>query len=77
MTTNMSVYGMKFSGLNYITRNIAQGFKRISIWIPPSTEDDFKLMADICRDNKDLIPPTVRSLTTGKMKGIIPNGLIN
>lgn len=44
--------------------------KKITLWIPEHCADDLKLMASICCDNKDLIPSTVRSLTTGRMKGI-------
>lgn len=48
----------------------AKGLKKITLWIPDECADDLKLMASICCDNKDLIPSTVRSLTTGRMKGI-------
>ena len=47
-----------------------KGLKKITLWIPDECADDLKLMASICCDNKDLIPSTVRSLTTGRMKGI-------
>lgn len=47
-----------------------QGFAKITIWVPVKCQDEFKLMATICKDNPDLIPSTVRSLTTGRMKGI-------
>jgi len=47
-----------------------KGFKKITLWVPSHCEDDLKLMASLCRDNKDLIPSTVRSLSTGRMKGI-------
>jgi hypothetical protein len=36
----------------------------------PLHVDDFKLMASVCCDNNDLIPSTVRSFKTGRMKGI-------
>lgn len=44
--------------------------KKITLWIPEHCADDLKLMASLCCDDKDLIPSTVRSLTTGRMKGI-------
>jgi hypothetical protein len=44
--------------------------KKVTLWIPEHCADDLKLMASICCDDKDLIPSTVRSLTTGRMKGI-------
>lgn len=47
-----------------------KGFAKVTLWIPEHCADDLKLMASLCRDNKDLIPATVRSLTTGRMKGI-------
>ncbi|MGL1956087.1 MAG: hypothetical protein OCD00_02050 [Colwellia sp.] len=46
------------------------GLKKITLWIPEHCADDLKLMALICCENNDLIPSTVRSLTTGRMKGI-------
>lgn len=46
------------------------GLSKITIWVPTKCEDDFKLMATVCKENRDLIPHTVRSLTTGRMKGI-------
>lgn len=47
-----------------------KGLKKITLWIPESCADDLKLMASLCCDNHDLIPSTVRSLKTGRMKGI-------
>jgi len=47
-----------------------KGLKKVTLWIPDHCADDLKLMASICCDNQDLIPSTVRSLTTGRMKGI-------
>ncbi|PCI54433.1 MAG: hypothetical protein COB45_08390 [Gammaproteobacteria bacterium] len=47
-----------------------KGLKKVTLWIPDHCADDLKLMASICCDNKDLIPSTVRSLKTGRMKGI-------
>ena len=47
-----------------------KGLKKITLWIPDECADDLKLMAVICCENRDLIPSTVRSLTTGRMKGI-------
>lgn len=44
--------------------------KKITLWIPEHCADDLKLMSSLCCDDKDLIPSTVRSLTTGRMKGI-------
>ncbi len=61
MTSRNSIYEQK-------KRN--KGLKKITLWIPEHCEDDLKLMASICCDNQDLIPSTVRSVTTGRMKGI-------
>lgn len=47
-----------------------KGLKKITLWIPDECADDLRLMALLCCENKDLIPATVRSLTTGRMKGI-------
>ena len=47
-----------------------KGLKKLTLWIPEECAADLKLMASLCCDNKDLIPATVRSLTTGRMKGI-------
>lgn len=47
-----------------------KGLKKVTLWIPDECADDLKLMASICCENRDLIPSTVRSLTTGRMKGI-------
>lgn len=48
----------------------ARCLKKVTLWIPEHCADDLKLMASLCCENKDLIPSTVRSLTTGRMKGI-------
>ncbi len=47
-----------------------KGLKKVTLWIPEHCGDDLKLMASLCCDDKDLIPSPVRSLTTGRMKGI-------
>ena len=47
-----------------------KGLKKITLWIPDGSADDLKLMAAICCENRDLIPSMLRSLKTGKMKGI-------
>jgi len=47
-----------------------KGLKKITLWIPNNCADDLKLLASLCCENRDLIPHTVRSLKTGKMKGI-------
>jgi hypothetical protein len=54
----------------YEAKKKEQGFKKITLWIPDHCEDDMKLMASLCCDDKDLIPATVRSIKTGRMKGI-------
>jgi len=61
MTSRNSTYEQKMRD---------KGLKKITLWIPDECADDLKLMASLCCDNKDLIPSTVRSLTTGRMKGI-------
>ena len=48
----------------------SKGFKKTTLWLREDSVDDFRLMAEICRENSDLIPSTVRSLSTGRMKGI-------
>ncbi|WP_281556540.1 hypothetical protein [Thalassomonas sp. RHCl1] len=45
-------------------------FSKITIWVPNHCQDDFKLMATLCREDKDLVPCTMRSIKTGRMKGI-------
>lgn len=47
-----------------------KGLRKITLWIPEHCEDDLKLMANICCENSDLIPSNVRSIKTGRMKGI-------
>lgn len=47
-----------------------KGLKKLTLWIPENCADDLKLMAVICCENRDLIPSTVRSLRTGRIKGI-------
>jgi hypothetical protein len=54
----------------YKANKKAKGLKKITLWLPVKSEDDIKLLASVCCDNQDLIPHTVRSLKTGKMKGI-------
>ncbi len=61
MTSSNAVYEQKMRD---------KGLKKITVWIPEGCADDLKLMALICVENRDLIPSTVRSLTTGRMKGI-------
>jgi len=47
-----------------------KGLKKLTLWIPDESADDLKLMATICCENRDLIPSMLRSLKTGRMKGI-------
>jgi hypothetical protein len=47
-----------------------KGLKKITVWIPENSADDLRLMASVCCDDKDLVPSTVRSVKTGRMKGI-------
>ena len=47
-----------------------KGLKKVTLWIPEESADDIKLMASICCENRDLIPSALRSLTTGRIKGI-------
>jgi len=61
MTSRNSIYEQK---------QRHKGLKKITLWIPEHCEDDLKLMASLCCDDNDLIPSTLRSLKTGRMKGI-------
>jgi hypothetical protein len=61
MTSKNSIYEKKMR---------EKGLKKITLWIPEHCADDLKLMASLCCDDNDLIPSTVRSVTTGRMKGI-------
>jgi len=54
----------------YENKMKSKGLKKITLWIPEDAADDLKLMASVCCDNKDYIPSTVRSIKTGRMKGI-------
>ena len=47
-----------------------KGLKKVTLWIPDHCAEDIKLMANICCENDDLVPSTVRSIKTGRMKGI-------
>lgn len=47
-----------------------RGLKKVTLWLPEECFIEFKLMASICCDNKEYIPATVRSLKTGRLKGI-------
>jgi len=47
-----------------------KGLKKITLWIPDGSADDLKLMATLCCENRDLVPSMLRSLTTGRIKGI-------
>ena len=55
---------------SYADRQKAKGLKQISKWVPEGVYDDLMLMMEICSENRELIPHTVRSLKTGRMKGI-------
>lgn len=48
----------------------ASGLSKVTFWVPSSCEDDFKLMAAICCDNRDLYPSMLRSFVTGRVKGL-------
>ena len=61
---------MKSRNATYEQKMRDKGLKKLTLWIPEECAADLKLMASLCCDNKDLIPATVRSLTTGRMKGI-------
>jgi hypothetical protein len=52
----------------YEARQKARGLKKVALWVPEHCENEFRLMAQTCCEDKDLIPSTLRSLTTGKMK---------
>ena len=54
----------------YELKQKSKGLKKVTLWLPEDSADDFKLMASLCCDNSDLTPSTVRSLKTGRMKGI-------
>jgi hypothetical protein len=54
----------------YELKQKSKGLKKVTLCLPEDSADDFKLMASLCCDNNDLTPSTVRSLTTGRMKGI-------
>jgi hypothetical protein len=54
----------------YELKQKSKGLKKVTLWLPEDSADDFKLMASLCCDDNDLIPSTVRSLKTGRMKGI-------
>ena len=47
-----------------------KGLKKVTLWVPFKIADEFRIMANVCCENRDLTPHTVRSLTTGRMKGI-------
>ena len=47
-----------------------KGLKKLTLWIPEECAAELKLMSLLCCEDKDLIPATLRSLTTGRMKGI-------
>lgn len=52
----------------YEARQKAKGLKKVALWIPEHCEDEFKLMAQSCSDNRDLIPFMCRSIKTGQMR---------
>ena len=52
----------------YEAKQKSKGLKKITLWVPEMSETEFKLMANTCCEDKDLIPFMARSLTTGKMK---------
>ncbi|MFT5852701.1 MAG: hypothetical protein ACI87J_002679 [Colwellia sp.] len=54
----------------YESKKKLKGLEKVTLWLPVESVDDFKLMASVCCDNNDLIPSTVRSVKTGRMKGI-------
>jgi len=54
----------------YELKQRSKGLKKVTLWLPEGSADDFKLMASLCCDDSDLTPSTVRSLKTGRMKGI-------
>ena len=48
----------------------AKGLTQLNKWIPNDIYDDVMLMLELCIENEDLTPHTVRSKTTGRMRGI-------
>ena len=54
----------------YVEQQKAAGLVQVSGWVPTHTHSDFVLMMSLCRDDRDLTPSTVRSIKTGRMKGI-------
>jgi hypothetical protein len=54
----------------YESKKKLKGLEKVTFWLPVESVYDFKLMASVCCDNNDLIPSTVRSVKTGRMKGI-------
>lgn len=54
----------------YEEKKKAKGLVKVTLWVPNHVSDDVKLLAGILCDDNDLVPSTVRSLTTGRMKGI-------
>ena len=52
----------------YEERQKSKGLKKITVWVPISSEIEFKLMAESCCEDRDYVPSMLRSITTGRMK---------
>ena len=52
----------------YEARQKAKGLKKVTVWIPDSSEIELKQVAPFCCDNQEYFPFMVRSSVTGRMK---------
>nr|AKM49065.1 FpsC [Expression vector SW2]APZ74272.1 FpsC [Expression_vector_SW4] len=52
----------------YEARQKSKGLRKVTLWVPCHCENEFRLMAQSCCEDKDLIPFMLRSLSTGQMR---------
>ncbi|NAW64530.1 hypothetical protein [Photobacterium halotolerans] len=50
----------------YERKKTEQGLKKVTVWVPADVEAEFKLLADVCSENRRYVPNTVRDLKTGR-----------
>ena len=53
---------------DYEARQKAKGLKKVTVWIPDSSEVELKQVAQFCCENQEYFPFMVRSSVTGRMK---------
>lgn len=52
----------------YEANKKAQGYDKLTLWVPKDAKADFQLMADYCSSNPTCTPFMVRDATTGRMR---------